>query len=105
LFIIIRRAPSQSLLRNAIVNHRQLNRTAAAHHPPDSSTAIARPAQRRSCSAVHPPFHRRQPSFLFRNSRASLPSFNRFAVCISDTVTVHPPSMKSRVVVPSSKVI
>jgi len=39
------------------------------------------------------------------NAAAPLPSFNRFAVCISDPVTVHPPSMKSTVVMPSSKVI
>jgi len=34
-----------------------------------------------------------------------LPSFNRFAVCISSTAAVHPPSMKSRVVVPLPNVI
>jgi hypothetical protein len=39
------------------------------------------------------------------NAAAPLPSFNRFAVCNSDTAAVHPPSMKSTAVLPSSKMI
>jgi len=48
---------------------------------------------------------RRPQSCMQDNAAAPLPSFNRFAVCISSTASVHPPSMKSTAVMPSSKVI